>query len=264
MSTEIPDDFYDEAKEADMELLDVAASVTTGDLRDILNVEDSKDWSFLDDFVDGDAEKKILKSRRDRFLAMQKLDNIPWEDLDGNSSMAKELQGQNGNSEEEDEASALAEFMDSELDELDEEDEDDSSSVDEESELMSNFLSVDDPESDYAADEQDARPCPGKLQRKGKSGVLLCHKLDLDALTHLDVMTLRNYLTVDSEIMSRKKTGLCARCQRKVAKTIKRARNFGIVPHLGHYEMQPAGVPRAGKSLPRWESVEPSKAILRR
>lgn len=29
--------------------------------------------------------------------------------------------------------------------------------------------------------------------------------------------------------------GLCSKCQRKVAKAVKRARNFAIVPHLGEF-----------------------------
>lgn len=35
----IPDNFYDERVEVDMELLDVAASMTVGDLQDITNVQ---------------------------------------------------------------------------------------------------------------------------------------------------------------------------------------------------------------------------------
>ena len=50
-------------------------------------------------------------------------------------------------------------------------------------------------------------------------------------------MTLRRFITDDSEILSRKESGLCSKCQRRVAKTIKRARNFGILPHLGQYEV---------------------------
>ena len=68
----------------------------------------------------------------------------------------------------------------------------------------------------FGHDAQGFRACPGKLQRKGKSGVLGCHKIDLDELNHLDVLTLRKYLSDDSEILGRKLTGLCAKCQRQV------------------------------------------------
>jgi hypothetical protein len=77
-------------------------------------------------------------------------------------------------------------------------------------------------------------------------------------------MTMKNYLSQDSEIQSRKQTGLCAKCQRQVAKTIKRARNFGILPHLGHYEIQATSVAQlddsANTSLSR---VKVSKVVFK-
>ena len=122
----------------------------------------------------------------------------------------------------------------------------------------------------FRHDRQGMRACPGKMQRRGKEGTLRCHLIDLDELHYLDVLTLRKYLTQDSEIVGRKvrphrclllpprchlsmhrpgssrfltpssvqDTGLCAKCQRQVAKTIKRARNFGLVPHLGQFIVQ--------------------------
>jgi small subunit ribosomal protein S18 len=80
-------------------------------------------------------------------------------------------------------------------------------------------------------------PCPGKLQRGGAKGILRCTKIDLDALHYMDVMTLREYLTEDAEIMHRKRTGLCAKCQRSVARTIKHARSMGLLPHIGNYDI---------------------------
>lgn len=59
-----------------------------------------------------------------------------------------------------------------------------------------------------------------------------------DSLDHLDILTLRRFVSDDSEILGRKHTGLCAKCQRKVAKTIKKSRNFGIMPHLGEFIIQ--------------------------
>jgi hypothetical protein len=74
------------------------------------------------------------------------------------------------------------------------------------------------------------------------------------------------YLSNESEILGRKATGLCAKCQRQVsvacistflstvgpyplfcfslfdnrqvAKTIKRARNFGLLTHIGDFDVQ--------------------------
>ncbi len=76
------------------------------------------------------------------------------------------------------------------------------------------------------------------MQRVGLNGVLRCHKIDLEVLSYLDVLTLGRFLSKDAEILPRKQTGLCARCQRKVAKTVKRARHFGILPHLGEFIVQ--------------------------
>jgi ribosomal protein S18 len=61
-----------------------------------------------------------------------------------------------------------------------------------------------------------------------------------DLLDHLDILTLKRFVSDDSEILGRKHTGLCARCQRKVAKTIKKSRNFGIMPHLGEFIIKDA------------------------
>lgn len=85
---------------------------------------------------------------------------------------------------------------------------------------------------------QDERHCPGKRQRKGRNALLKCHKMDLDALNYLDVLTLSRYLTDDAEILGRKDTGLCTKCQRKVTQAVKRARNFGILPHIGEYHIR--------------------------
>lgn len=83
---------------------------------------------------------------------------------------------------------------------------------------------------------QDLRSCPGKRQRKGQNPYFKCHKIDLDEVNPFDIKLLEAFLTEDSEIMSKKKTGLCTRCQRKVAKTIKHSRNLGLLPHLGEFQ----------------------------
>lgn len=68
----------------------------------------------------------------------------------------------------------------------------------------------------YAAISQGNRPCPGKRQRRGVTGRLMCHKIDLQQLHYLNVLSLATYLNPDSEILGRKSTGLCAKCQRQV------------------------------------------------
>ena len=103
--------------------------------------------------------------------------------------------------------------------------------------LLEKFM-PDTAEEKYRFDSQGNRSCPGKRQRKGKEGNLYCHRIDLSTLHYLDTVNLARFIAADSSIMGRKGTGLCSKCQRAVAKTIKRARNFGILPRIGEYVLQ--------------------------
>ena len=80
------------------------------------------------------------------------------------------------------------------------------------------------------------RSCPGDRQRRGKNDYLKCHKVDLDIVNPFDIKLLEKFVTDDAEIMNRKQSGLCSRCQRKIAKTIKHARCLGMLPHLGEFQ----------------------------
>jgi small subunit ribosomal protein S18 len=105
--------------------------------------------------------------------------------------------------------------------------------------LIEKFIPLTAPEK-FTHTKQGLRHCPGHRQRRGKldRAKLECHLIDLQELTYLDVVGMRRYISDDSEILGRKITGLCAKCQRKVAKSIKRARNFGLMPHLGEFVLQ--------------------------
>lgn len=46
-----------------------------------------------------------------------------------------------------------------------------------------------------------------------------------------EIALLRRFLSSLAKIKSRKKTGLCAAHQRKLAKAIKRARHLGLLPY---------------------------------
>jgi len=48
---------------------------------------------------------------------------------------------------------------------------------------------------------------------------------------HQNVPLLSAFLSPAGMIKPRRLSGLCAKCQRKVAKTIKRARHIGVIPH---------------------------------
>ena len=100
----------------------------------------------------------------------------------------------------------------------------------------------------FAHDSHGMRSCPGKRQRKGKNADLQCHVIDLDKVNSLDLLTLRRFISVDSEILARKDTRLCAKCQRKVSKTVKRARNMGILGHIDEFVIQDSSPLQRGKT----------------
>lgn len=47
-----------------------------------------------------------------------------------------------------------------------------------------------------------------------------------------DVDTLRNYITETGKIKPRRQTGNCSRCQRELAREIKRARHLALLPFV--------------------------------
>lgn len=100
--------------------------------------------------------------------------------------------------------------------------------------LTEDFVKDTDP-SKYDDDQQGLRHCPGKLQRRGKrlDAPLGCHLIDLDTISAIDILSLKRFLSIDAEILSRKHTGLCSKCQRRVARTIKQSRSMGLLPHIG-------------------------------
>lgn len=118
--------------------------------------------------------------------------------------------------------------------------------VDQLHEGLDNFLPDTSPHK-FPVNTPGKRHCSGKKQRAGKKGILKCHKIDLDMLSHLDVVTMRTFVSESAEIKPRRDTGLCAKCQRAVAKTIKRARNYGLMPNLDGFAVQDSR-PRRSKN----------------
>ena len=47
-----------------------------------------------------------------------------------------------------------------------------------------------------------------------------------------DVEVLKRFLTPHARIMARRKTGISAKNQRKLAKAVKRAREMGLLPYV--------------------------------
>ena len=56
------------------------------------------------------------------------------------------------------------------------------------------------------------------------------HELVMD---HKDTAQLRRYVTEDGKIRPRRQTGVCAKHQRKLSRTIKRARHLALLPFAG-------------------------------
>ena len=55
----------------------------------------------------------------------------------------------------------------------------------------------------------------------------------LETVTLRDTELLRRFLSGQHKILPRKKTGTCARHQRRLAREIKRAREMGLLPYRG-------------------------------
>jgi len=52
-------------------------------------------------------------------------------------------------------------------------------------------------------------------------------------IDYKDVTYLSKFLTPQAQILSRKRTGFCAQCQRQLKQAIKRARHLGLLPFVG-------------------------------
>ena len=55
---------------------------------------------------------------------------------------------------------------------------------------------------------------------------------NIKEMDYKDTNLLRRFITPQSKIASRKRTGTCSKHQRQVAKTIKRARLMGLLPFV--------------------------------
>lgn len=51
-------------------------------------------------------------------------------------------------------------------------------------------------------------------------------------IDYKDTETLKKFLNPHARILARKKTGICAKHQRKLAQAIKRARFLGLLPYV--------------------------------
>lgn len=233
-----PEDFYDESVEKEKEFLDVATvlATTQGGLESLTTSSESVTWKELDEAADKpiislDGARRDAKDPQASSAADADID-AEVETFEGtgaygivteafsNNDLAEQLEGVYPKT------IVPEDFLNYTVPWRKE--------LEFPHEMLDKFVPRSSKEL-YRHDAEGDRSCTGKLQRKGKAGELKCHIIDLDEINHLDVLTLRRFLSDDGEILGKKQTGLCSKCQRVVAKTIKRSRNFGIVPHLSEY-----------------------------
>jgi small subunit ribosomal protein S18 len=56
---------------------------------------------------------------------------------------------------------------------------------------------------------------------------------DDPAIDYKDTAYLQRFLTPQAQILSRKRTGFCAQCQKELKQAIKRARHMALLPFVG-------------------------------
>lgn len=76
---------------------------------------------------------------------------------------------------------------------------------------------------------------PNPARRRGRRG-RNTYCPDGKCFDYKDVDTLRRYITETGKIKPRRQTGNCARCQRELAREIKRARHLALLPFVSSGE----------------------------
>jgi small subunit ribosomal protein S18 len=56
---------------------------------------------------------------------------------------------------------------------------------------------------------------------------------DDPVIDYKDIAYLAKFLTPQAQILSRKRTGFCAQCQKQLKQAIKRARHLSLLPFVG-------------------------------
>lgn len=85
---------------------------------------------------------------------------------------------------------------------------------------------------DSSGDSRESRSSrPFRRQRMGRGrNTVYCP--EGKCFDYKDTDTLRRYLSETGKIKPRRQTGNCARCQRELAREIKRARHLALLPYI--------------------------------
>lgn len=244
-ASQIPDDFFDDEVESEKEFLDIATSLTLkGGLHNLTSVKQPITWDEVEgkgkefEFTPNFTNKMMKIPLHEQIQIAEEADaeaqreedlDLDWDPKElefvealTNQDFADHIEKYSPTPVYIPPSEALNHSMETRYKE------------EFEDPLMHKFIAETDPNR-HRYDNQGSRHCPGKRQRQGPSSKLRCHLIVLEEVNHLDVLNLRRFMSEDGEILGKKLTGLCSKCQKKVAKTIKRARNYGLLPHLGGY-----------------------------
>lgn len=74
------------------------------------------------------------------------------------------------------------------------------------------------------------RPGGGGMKRMRRKQNFYCP--DGRCFDYKDIETLRRYVTENGKIKPRRQTGNCSRCQRELAREVKRARHLALLPFV--------------------------------
>ncbi len=72
-----------------------------------------------------------------------------------------------------------------------------------------------------------------KARRAAEASRMRAPKVKPEEIDYKDVATLQRLVSAQGKVFSRKRTGLDAECQRKVALALKRARFMALMPYVG-------------------------------
>lgn len=65
----------------------------------------------------------------------------------------------------------------------------------------------------------------------------ICPCAEGQKIDYKDIEFLRRFLTEQAKVESRRKTGMCAKCQRPLARAIKRARYLAMLPYTRNHRV---------------------------
>jgi small subunit ribosomal protein S18 len=91
-------------------------------------------------------------------------------------------------------------------------------------------------EQEYPRDRRNSRsrgPTRRRFVRRRKVCAFCLEKTK--TIDYKDVSTLRRFLTERGKIKSRRKTGTCAKHQRRLAVAVKRARHLALLPYTAEH-----------------------------